>query len=204
MNAHQPAAGGWILPAALRDQLVALSTDAEFRSAPHLALAKTRAGIDAAFEEIEGLARDHGAAEVRTASARLVDSTVVGLLHMARVVVDDSAHSLAVPVACAAIGDYPALGPAAAGRGALLLLLPAGPVAQSRGRAMAEFMVDGLRELGVPIEALIKTLYDLEVEWRKFAPLVQRRRYIHGRYDLFVGLGALDERRMGIAGIGYA
>ena len=177
----------------LRHRLASLSTDIHVRNAPHQALARIQPDVAATFAEIDRLKLNDPAFDAHAASIRIADSAVIGLFHMGRVIVDTGATSMVAPLACIAIGAYPAR-PPMVGRGGLLLLLPFDAGVQSRGRAIADFMVDGLHELGVPLDALVKTIADLERDVPRFAPVVARRRLIEGRQDTFAELDRFAER----------
>jgi hypothetical protein len=186
----------WTVPASLRHALIGLASEVDARTVPGAALSKLRIAFDLAFDGIEAR-RLHGGAEAYLReNVRLTDSAVAGLLHVARAAVDGGAPSIVAPIACVAIGNYAARLPETMRVGGVLLLVPTAPAARVRGEQIAGFNVQGLEVLGLDIECVVRTvpaLVSLLEDFPSLTPMVERRRFIRGRYDLFVEL----EREVG-------
>lgn len=199
MNEHAPiATTEWTVPSSLHHLLVELMTDPEVQTAPHLWLLRLRGELNAAFAEIEVVRAAGGKLEAyHAACTRVTDAAVAALLHIARIVVDQNAVSMVTPITCVAIGDYPARPRRQSRQAALLLLLPGAEPAKARGRAVADFMVDALHEIGLALAPLVSTVGEIDAQLDRLALLLDRPRFIRGRYDLFVDMILLFENGHG-------
>jgi hypothetical protein len=125
--------------------------------------------------------------DAHSASVRLTDDAVVGLLRFARAALDRPAESMIAPVSCVAIGDYATMESKTPFAGGLLVLVEERRALQARGQAIAGFMARGLADLGFDIETLPKTVDEAcgLLTLPAFARWRRQRRLIAGQQALF-------------------
>ena len=191
-HVHFPTARfaeSWPASASLRHALVALAAEAELRRNPRASLAHVRPLVDRALAEIEANSRvGDEVAGNPSAIVRLANSAIVGLLHFARVASDPDAPSMVAPVARVALGNYAARLPQPRPRGSLLILLDEHADERARGERIADFVAQGLIELGVQIVTVARTPGDcvtLADILPAFRGLVHKHRFVCGRYGLY-------------------
>ena len=198
---------------ALRHALALLADDPALRS-PGAALARLR---PLAAAERAALAQSHAAARTAygIGHAGLIDAAAAGLLDLARAYVGWGGWSEAAPLAAVAIGDYAraALTPGAAPE--LLFVVPdvgrhtgdrdsnaRDPVARDRaprnraaadrerrsGERMAAFAMIGFADLGLDMRCAVRGVADCAALAADDPGATRARRFVWGRYDLFVKL----------------
>jgi hypothetical protein len=173
--------------ARLRHALMSFAADAHMRERPDAAFARVRPLVRAAYAEIEA----KRSADDAIANVTLSDAAVVGMFHFARAVADPAAASMIAPVACVAIGNYAMRRARPPRHGGLLILLDEHGLERARGERIAEFMALGFLEIGINVLATPRTVSDsmaLADVLPPFRGILERRRYITGRFSLFAAL----------------
>jgi hypothetical protein len=188
--------------APLRYALRALASEPDFLAAPHQVIARLRPRVDAEKRRLAQGREMRGSLDERLCNwARLVDSAIIGLIHLARVSVDADARTVVAPFAVMAVGQYGARRCEPESTFELQYLLPDDQGSRERSGQIVASMQIGLAEFGLRHRDAMSTV----VECARAAhgdPAAAERfatvRFLGGQYALYAGFaGTLGGPRHG-------
>ncbi|MGH6919903.1 MAG: hypothetical protein ACREJ0_19625 [Geminicoccaceae bacterium] len=187
-HAHRAARGG----TPVRDALCALASARPDPAARALGLRRVRALLDRERGLLRRrLANGAPAGEIAEAEARLLDGTVIGLCHLARLP-DQGSAVMVPPLAVIARGDYGRRKLAPGASADLLFLVGADPVRLGQGLAITQLMARELAVLGWHVASAKRTVRGCLAETHldpRVASDLWSARLVWGCHDLFAELG---------------
>jgi hypothetical protein len=178
-----------VTPDQIRDALETLARDPRALGAPDVVLPAVRGLVDAARATV-ATERAAGADEVRArcAELRVFDAAAGGLFQFARAAIEGNTSLITAPLAIIGTGALGIPGHTTGGRNAVLFVLGKRALTRMRGKPVARFVANGLREFGFDVDETILPLVGathLAGHDARFAATLRTARFIDGRYDLY-------------------